>query len=487
MPNSRSSQAFSRYIGYRDGELVIEGSRCGDLIDRFGTPLYVISKAQIQANVEAVHTAFRRYYPGTDILFATKANNNLAVRRAFSAAGAGAECNGLGELLISLHAGTRPELMVLNGWPKTETQLRIAVSHGIKIHLDGVDEFEVVSRLASDLKMPIQLGIRTRLMLHGLESLSSDWPGAGLPTEGHSVGANMRERNKDGISEAQIPELYRLAERDPWIDFVGLHFHIGRIRGDTSAITAVIGEQVALAGRLRDQFGWRPRYLDFGGGLPFGRIEGHGPLGQDRGAPSCAQYAADVTTALIRALDEFDLGRPRLLVEPGRGIASDIGVLLTRVAGRKYVPETGQTWLGVDASQTHLMNSLTGGWRYHPVPVKVRDEPVIERVNIVDLQPWYGNLVFDEPFQSLTTGDAIAFLDTGAYCETKAMNFNLVPRPATVLVSGSRAGLITRRETIEDLLQRIQIPEWLLAEDNGSTVAPDIGDITWPLPSWPQA
>jgi diaminopimelate decarboxylase len=482
MPNRTNE--FSRYIGYRDGDLVVEQSRCVDLIERFGTPLYVMSEAQIHYNVKAAQAAFRCRYPDTGILFATKANNNLAVRRVFTQAGAGAECNGLGELLVSLHAGTPPELMVLNGWPKTEVHLRLAISNGIKVHLDSVDEFGLIARVARDLKMPVQLGIRTRLMLDNLNNLASDWPGAGLPTEGHSVGANMRQRNKDGVSEADIPDLYRQAERDPWIDLAGLHYHIGRIRGDTSAITAVIDEQAALAGRLRDQFGWRPRYLDLGGGLPFGRSEGHGPLGQDRGVPSYDEYAEDVTTALLHGLDTYDLGRPRLLVEPGRGLASNAGLLLSRVQGRKYVPETGQTWLVMDASQTQLMNSLTGGWRYHPVPVKATHEPPIERVNIVDSQPWYGNLAFDETFPPLTTGDALAFLDTGAYGETKAVNFNMVPRPATVLVLGTRADVITRRETVEDLLQRVQIPELLIGEGNPSAVVPAVGGVAWPLPSW---
>jgi diaminopimelate decarboxylase len=97
---STDPRAISEYIRYEDGELAVDGIRCNDLIARFGTPLYVISEAQIRHNVRAIQTAFRSRYPETDILFATKANNNLVVRRLFTEAGAGAECNGTGEFLV---------------------------------------------------------------------------------------------------------------------------------------------------------------------------------------------------------------------------------------------------------------------------------------------------------------------------------------------------------------------------------------------------
>lgn len=479
---------FSRYIGYdHHGDLMVDEVRCAELIERFGTPLYVISEAQIRHNVETFRAAFRRRYPQTDVLFATKANNNLAVRRIYSQAGAGADCFGLGELLVSLHAGTPPALIVLNGWLKTDAELRVAIRHGVTVHLDSVDEFDDVARIARELELPVRIGIRTRLMMHELDDVRSDWPGPGSPPEGDSVGVNMRERDKFGISEAHIAELCRQAEQDPWITLAGLHNHVGRERSDTSVITAAVAEQLALAGRLRDEAGWRPHYLDFGGGMAFGRSEGHGPIGRDRDVPSYDQYAEDIVAALRAGLAAHDLGQPRLLVEPGRALASNTGVLLCRVRGRKQVPETGQTWLGVDASQNHLLNNLTGGFYYHPVPVAAPSQPTSDRVNIADPQCWYGNLAFDVAFPPLAVGDSLAFLDTGAYCETKALNFNLAPRPATVLVNGPQSDLITRREALEDVLQRVQVPERMIGDRTGAHRPEETGDGCWPLPSWAES
>lgn len=476
---SRDTTSFSQFIRYQNSELVVDEVPCTELIERFGTPLYVISEQQISYNVARFRSAFRERYPDTDVLFATKANNNLAVRRIYSLAGAGADCFGIGELLVSLHAGTPPRLMVLNGWLKTETELRLAIRYGIAVHLDSVDEYDQVARIAHDLGRPVRLGIRTRLMMRGLDAVMSDWPQAGSPPEGDPVGVNMRERDKYGISEADIPDLCKRAEQDPLITLAGLHNHVGRERGDTSVITAAITEQLQLAARLRDELGWRPEYLDFGGGMAFGRSEGHGPLGRDRDVPSYEEYAEDMVATLREGLTAYDLGKPRLLVEPGRSLASNTGILLSRVLGRKHVPETGQTWLGVDASQNHMPNNLSGGFYYHPVPVREFAGPVQRHVNIADPQCWYGNLNFDVQFPALEVGEALAFLDTGAYCESKALNFNLSPKPATILVSGREADIVARRESLDDILQRIEMPERL-----GGNLPSDAGMPAWKFLSW---
>jgi diaminopimelate decarboxylase len=481
---SQRTTGFNRFLGYQNGELVVDEVSCTELIERFGTPLYVISERQIRYNVERFRSAFRTRYPNTDVLFATKANNNLAVRRVYTEAGAGADCFGLGELLVSLHAGTRPELMVLNGWLKTDAELGLAIRYGITIHLDSVDEFDQVVQVAHELGLPARIGIRTRLMMRDLDTVMSDWPGPGSPAEGDPVGVNMRERDKYGISEADIPELCKQAEHDPLITLAGLHNHVGRERGDTTVITAAIAEQLELAMRLRDELGWLPQYLDFGGGMAFGRPEGHGPLGRDRAVPSYEEYAEDIIATLREGLANYDLGEPRLIVEPGRSLASNTGVLLSRVRGRKHVPETGQTWLGVDASQNHLLNNLSGGFYYHPVPVREPSGPVTDRVNIADPQCWYGNLALDVQFPVLDVGESLAFLDTGAYCESKALNFNLSPRPATVLVRGGDADLVTRRENLDEVLQRVQVPERLGADRTGMPLPAVPGVPPWMLPSW---
>ena len=285
-------------------------------------------------------------------------------------------------------------------------------------------------------------------------------PEVGADTEEDSIGRNMREKDKFGISPSVALEVCKQAQSEDLVQLAGLHHHLGRELADATLFEATDAEQLKFAAQLRDECGWTPDYLDFGGGMAFGRPEGHGPLGIDRDVPSYDDYAEVITSALREGLREYGLGTPKLLVEPGRALASNIGLLISRVMARKVVPETNQIWVGVDASQNHLLNSLAGGCYYHPVAVG-GDDSEVEVVNLADPQCWYGNLVLDQRLKQTNVGDLVAFLDTGAYCETKALNFNLGTRPATVLVNGGTVELITERESLEQVLQRMRIPQRL--------------------------
>ena len=174
-----------------------------------------------------------------------------------------------------------------------------------------------------------------------------------------------------------------------------------------------------MAARLRDQFGWVPEYFDFGGGMAWGRPEGHGPLGLDRGSPTVDEYAEVITTTFREGLALYSLGEPRLLIEPGRALASDIAILLSKVGMRKtFNDEVEQTWIGVDASENVLLNILSAAFYYHPVAAERVDAEPTETVNIGDPLCWYGNLALNCRLPHVERGDIVVFLDTGAYCES---------------------------------------------------------------------
>jgi diaminopimelate decarboxylase len=465
---------YTDYISREPGGVLsVDGVDCISLAERYGTPLFVIAERQIFANVSRFARAFGSRYPDVKVLFATKANNNLAVRRLFTLAGAGGDAFGYGELLVTLAAGTPPEDVVLNGFVKTDRELQLAIDRGVTIHLDAPDELSRVATMARKAGRRARLGIRTRLLLHSLDGIRTDWPEAGADTEADSIGRNMREKDKFGISPSVALEVCKEAVREDSVQLLGLHHHIGRELADATLFEKTVSEQLEFAAELRDACGWVPQYLDFGGGMAFGRPEGHGPSGIDRDVPSYDDYAEVITGSLRRGLREYDLGEPRLLLEPGRALASNIGLLISTVMARKDVPETDQIWLGLDASQNHLLNSQSGGFYYHPVEVADNDAE-LESVNLADPQCWYGNLALDQPLRSTKVGGLIAFLDTGAYCETKALNYNLATRPATVLVKDGGAEMITERESLEQVIQRMRVPERLRCD---AMSTPGIGQV----------
>jgi diaminopimelate decarboxylase len=431
---------FSEHIWVDEADhLRVEDVDTVELARRFGTPLFVVSEAQIRSNVARYEAAFRRGYPEADIYFSTKANFNPAVRRVFTLAGAGGDAFGLGELTINLAAGTPPDRIVLNGSNKAEPEVRLAVEHGVAIHIDHPDELEAVARVAGELRRVARVAPRTRLMLHDLDAMEADLPA------GAKVGPGARVGNKFGMHWEDTLAVCRRAVADPWLRLVGMHHHVGRWNHDPAIFAAVVREQVAWAARLRDELGgWTAEYLDFGGGFATPRAEGLGPFGNDRDAPPIETYA-DVLTATLRAeLDRHGLPHPRLIVEPGRAIASDIAVLLGSVGVvKRFLDE--RTWVSLDVSQ-------------NLVPAAAA--PPVDLVGPLCSFDFLGQ---ERALPPVSRGDVVALLDTGAYCESKSLQFNALPRPATVLVSGSTVDVISERETIADVTARMRVPERLRA------------------------
>jgi diaminopimelate decarboxylase len=226
-----------------------------------------------------------------------------------------------------------------------------------------------------------------------------------------------------------------------------------------------VREQVAWMARLRDDLGWTAPHLDVGGGLAWGRPEGHGPGANDRTAPDYDAYAEAITGTLRTELERYGLAEPELLIEPGRALASNIGVLLSRVGTVKTWPGE-KTWVNVDTSQNHLPNILSANWYYHAVAAANADPPPGElaEVDLVGPLCTFDVMGGRRCLPPLQRGDIVAFLDTGAYGETKAATFNAQPRPATVLVSGERAEIITERETLRDVIGRYRVPARLLLD-----------------------
>jgi diaminopimelate decarboxylase len=450
---------FSEYIGVDEhGHLRIEARDALDLADAFGTPLFVLSENQIRHNVRAITRAFRARYPRTEILFSNKANNNPAVRRIFNQEGAGGDCFGYGELYLSLLAGTDPGKVLLNGSNKQAPELTLAIESGVTINLDSLEETDQVAELARQVGRRAKVNPRTRLMLSDLDDVAADWP------RGVAVGPGARA-HKFGMHYEDVLETCRRALASEWLDLVGLHHHVGRWTNDLGLHRAVVREQVAWAARLRDELGWTPAHLAVGGGLAWGRPEGHGPDANDRSAPEYDAYAEAIAATLSDELQRYGLGEPLLMIEPGRALASNIGVLLTRVGTVKTWPGN-KTWVNVDASQNHLPNILTANWYYHAVAAANADPHPAElgEVDLVGPLCTFDVMGAARCMPALRRGDVVAFLDTGAYGETKAATFNAQPRPATVLVSGERAEVITERETLRDVIGRYRVPPRLLLD-----------------------
>ncbi len=451
-------------LSIRDGRLFIEECDATDLASRYGTPLYVASEDQLRRNVRRIAGAFKAHW--TDgpltLLPSIKANLSLALRRILTEEGAGCDAFGIGELHAAVRAGVPPELISLNG-PKDQAAVTEAVAMGAKITLDHVAELPLVRQAVATTGEKAIVRPRIRPDLTGI-SLTSDWLEEPVPV------SRAAQVYKAGIPTQDVlamgPQLLA-------IDGVlvrGVHVHVGRHRPEIEFWRAVVAEIVALLGEIREAWdGWEPEEIDLGGGLPVPRdpFGGAMPRLQERasrrggGTPPVEVYA-DVICGTLRAelvRCGFSPEGIGLEIEPGRALYGDAGIHLTTV--RRIKEQTRPfpwRWVETDTSENLLPDGVFEHNRWSFVVANKADDPPTMRADVVGCSCNPDRVVPEADLPEVEPGDTIAILDTGAYQEALANNFNALPRPATVLVHGYRSELIKRAETFSDLFRRDVIP-----------------------------
>ena len=431
-----------------DGVLRIEEHTAPALAERYGTPLFVTSEAQIRANVRRLRAAFEERWPRVTLLYATKANANLAVRRILVGEGVGGDCFGLGELTVSLRAGVAPERLVLNGSNKQPPELRVAIEAGVTINVDDPTELDTVDGLARELGRPASICLRV------LPFSYAD-PGS-LEPDLAAIAADT-SHDKWGMDRATLLEAVPRALASDRLRLRGLHLHVSRLRPTPEAFELAAELIAGCIAELRDRFGWEPELLDFGGGFPHERDPESGEASSSHAVGTPEEYAEAVTSTLRTALAARSLAEPHLLLEPGRRLVSNATVLLTRVGVVKRLPSGSTTWVNVDASTNHTPRVPLQGYYYEIVRATDGDEQGEQEVSVVG-PTCTVDLLGERSLPPVEPGDLLAVLDVGGYAEVLSSQFNLLPRPATVLVSGGEADIIRRRETLDDLLATQSVP-----------------------------
>jgi diaminopimelate decarboxylase len=420
-----------------------------ELVERFGTPLYVISEDAVRDRYRASQAAVAAAYPTAEVFYAVKANPILAVRRILAEEGAGGDAFSLGEVEISLRAGVPGERLVMNGQAKGEPELECAVRNGITVTLDNEDELELLIAVAARLGIPARAFVRLKLDL------------TSVPREVPGEGEHIRDRVLHtvwGLTEEEAARAVRRCLAAPQIELRGYHHHIGYFVPDPSYHASVARDVVAALVRLRAATGFEPSVLDLGGGWAYpgdpesGVADGHAVPPPDR-------IAQIQLTALSAALDEAGLPRPRVILELGRSLVGGSGTLLARV---RYVKrQFGRRFVVTDASKHLLLRASIEHYAYRWVKADDVDAPLAGPADLFGPTCTDDELVVDYPFPDVNSGDVVAALATGAYAETFGARLNSVPRPAVVLVRGDQAAVAVRRESVEDVLARYELPEWL--------------------------
>jgi diaminopimelate decarboxylase len=432
-----------------NGHLWIEECDVVALADRFGTPAYVMSEAQLRANCRALRAAFERHWAcgPVDLLPSLKANYVLAIRELLNEESAGCDVFGGNELHAALRAGVPADRISVNGSAKTPHLLRAAVLAGASITLDSACELDSLMAITTELDKTARVRLRLRPDHEALTERSDFFPDMAI--------RDAAQLYKPGIEPTAAREIGRRALSHGRIELTGLMTHLGRHSADPAVwakMAAGFGETVA--GLCAAWAPWKPRELDVGGGFPAPRDPTH----PDRHpAQAIDRYAEAVAGALRSALTSGGLDPDGIVlqVEPGRSLFADAGLHLSRVCHIKtQIRPVPSTWVELDTTEMFMPDLFLEHAYFAPVFASRADSPAVGPVHIVGISCNFDLIARDVPAPRVEMGEIVAFLDTGAYQDAAASNFNVLARPGTVLVSGNRARLVKRHETVEEVLGR---------------------------------
>lgn len=409
------------HFNYRDGVLYGEEVPLTRIAEEFGTPCYVYSKATLARHFRA-YTEALGSHPHL-ICYAVKANSNLAVLGLLARLGAGFDIVSMGELERVLAAGGDPARVVFSGVAKQEAEMARALEVGIKcFNVESRPELERLDAVAGRLGKVAPVSLRVN-------------PDVDAGTHPY-ISTGLKD-NKFGIPVDEALAVYELAAALPNVRITGLDCHIGSQLTELSPFLDALDRLLVLLETLRER-GIEVEHLDLGGGL--------GVPYRDEHPPAPFDYA----TALLERLSSWPGSeRLTLLFEPGRSIAANAGVLLTRVEFLK--PGETKNFAIVDAAMNDLIRpALYQAWQAI-LPVDTRRARQSATYDVVGPVCETGDFLGKERELAIAPGDLLAVRSAGAYGFVMASNYNSRPRPAEVMVDGDQTHLVRRRERLEEL------------------------------------
>jgi diaminopimelate decarboxylase len=395
--------------------------KVADLVAEFGSPLYVYDARVIEAAYRRMEVAFA----GVDLLLAysVKANSNLEILKRLVALGAGADIVSRGELHRCLTAGFSPEDMVFAGVGKTEAEMEAALAAGIlAFNVESAEELEVLSQVAERVGKPAPVALRVN------PDIVADTPHEYTRTGGGAT--------KFGIPVDRVMDLYRWAADRPTLEIRGIDVHIGSQILEAEPYERALDHVLGLAAQVRAE-GIDLDFVDLGGGYGVSYDGGDG------------MSVEDLAAIVVPRVAEAGL---RLILEPGRFIVGEAGILVTKVL---YVKHSGaKTFVVMDGGMTELIRPSHYQGFHRIEPVISREEATHEVVDVVGPICETGDfLARDRMLQIPASGDLLAVHTTGAYGFVMASNYNSRPKPAEVVVDGAEVTLARRRESLDDLLR----------------------------------
>lgn len=402
-------------FSYKNQALHAESVDIADLMDRYGSPLYVYSRTDIENNWREFDSAFGQH-PHL-VCYAVKANSNIAVLNVLAKIGAGFDIVSIGELERVLAAGGQAQKCVFSGVAKTAEEIKRGLEVGIRcFNVESGAELERIEQVAESMNRQAPISIRVN-------------PNVDAKTHPY-ISTGLKE-NKFGVDIDDALELYQTAQQSKYLSIKGLDCHIGSQLTDVSPFLDALDKVLGLIEILKKQ-GIDIEHLDLGGGV---------------GITYDDEVTIDISAYIAKVLEK--VGHLEIILEPGRAIVGNAGVFITKVEFLKQ--NSDKSFAIIDGAMNDLLRPAFYNAYHQVLPVRENSQGVEANWDLVGPICETGDFLAKDRALSLSEGDYLAIMSAGAYGFTMSSNYNSRPRVAEVMVSNNTHHLIRKRETIQDL------------------------------------
>jgi diaminopimelate decarboxylase len=417
----------------KQGHIVIGGCDVVDLVNEFGTPLYLFDESTLRHKCREFKDEFCKYYPDTLVIYASKAFLNRALALIFKEEGLGLDVVSGGELSIAHSVDFPLDKVYFHGNNKTPEELNLALDLGVgRIVVDNFYELELLNRLAGERGTSQNILLRLT-------------PAVDPHTHQYTTTGTIESKFGFPLATGQAEEAVKQALSASNLNLLGFHFHLGSPVSEVQPYELAIEIILRFAREMGRKFDFNLSEFDIGGGFAV-------PYTLDSKVPTIADYARALTDKLNALISGLGLNRPRLIIEPGRAIVGQAGVALYKVGAIKEIPGI-KKYVCVDGGISDNIRPALYGAKYEALVANKALGAGRGVVTIAGKLCESGDiLVRDINLASVHPGDIIAIPVCGAYSIPMASNYNAMPRPAIVMVKESRARLIRRRETYQDMM-----------------------------------
>jgi len=421
--------------------LYFDGCDATELARQYGTPLYVFSETDIVSRVQELRACFLDKWPGSRAAYACKAFCTPAILKLMAREGMCIDVVSGGELYAAIQAGFPAEGIEFNGNNKLPSELEMAVDYGIgRIIIDGLQELALIESICKAKNKQMKVLYRVT-------------PGVKADTHDYIITGKKDSKFGIPLDDEIIYPAIQAAIESPWVDFLGVHFHVGSQLFEVRPFLEAIDTSLKLMKGTRERFGVDMAELNLGGG--FGvtyTTEQRQPY----------SYFLDPMMEKIAAFcDAEGFARPALVIEPGRSIVAEAGMSLYTVGSIKDIPGV-RKYVSIDGGMTDNIRPALYQAVYEGILANKADSVPSETVSVCGKCCESGDILMkDTLLPPAEAGDILAMFSTGAYGFSMASNYNLNPIPAVVLTKQGQSELIVKRQSYEQLMQNAVIPEWL--------------------------